>query len=76
MRAIHLDAPMRDEDFVALESGLRESTDDDVVGFRTFAETIFLEGTLSGEHCQGCVHQATNGSRAMALAEAELSRRQ
>jgi len=67
---------MSAEDFVALENGLRESTDDDVVAFRTFAETIFLEGKLSGDRCQGCVHQETNGSRAMELAEAELSRRQ
>lgn len=76
MRALHLDAPMSDEDFVALENSLSGSADDDVVGFLTFAETIFLEGTMSGDHCQGCVHQERNGSRAIELAEAELSRRQ
>lgn len=76
MRAVHLDTPMSDEDFVALENDLRESTDDVVAGFRTFAETIFLEGTLSGDRCQGCVHQERNGSRAIELVEAELSKRQ
>jgi hypothetical protein len=38
--------------------------------------TILLEGMMSGDQCQGCVHQETNGSRAMEIAETELSRRQ
>ncbi len=76
MRAVYLDAPMNDEDFVVLENGLREMTDDDVAGFRTFAKTIFLEGTMSADQCPGCVHQEANGSRAMELADTELSRRQ
>ncbi len=48
-------------------------TDDDVAGFRTFAETIFLEGTMSGDQCPGCVHQEANGSRAMELAETRMA---
>lgn len=72
---MHLDGPLSDEDFTALEQELPEMPDQDVANFFAFFEQMWLEGTMFGDGCAECVFQAANGSRAAGLARAELDRR-
>lgn len=72
---MHLDGPLSDENFKALEQGLPEMTDQDVANFLAFFEQLWLEGAMFGDGCAECVFQVVNGSRAAGLAQAELDPR-
>jgi hypothetical protein len=71
----HLDGPMSEADFAALERELEETTDQDLADFFAFVEQLWLEGAMFSDGCPGCVFQAANGSRATSLARAEVDRR-
>lgn len=72
---MHLDEPLSDEDFIALEQQLPEMTEQDVADHLAFFKQLMLEGAMFGDGCAGCVFQAANGSRAAGLARADLNRR-